>query len=93
MPERELEEAYCDALNRLALAAASDEVGDYLEFGVYVGTSMLCMHRRARPSGSSRSDCMASILSTVCRRSPRPRQRESGSPVGIAPNTASSVST
>jgi O-methyltransferase len=51
VPERELEEAYRDALNRLALAAAPDDVGDYLEFGVYVGTSLLCMHRASRAVG------------------------------------------
>jgi O-methyltransferase len=51
VPERELEEAYRDALNRLALAAVRDEVGDYLEFGVYVGTSLLCMHRASRAVG------------------------------------------
>jgi O-methyltransferase len=51
VPERELEQAYQDALNRLAVAAAPDEVGDYLEFGVYVGTSLLCMHRASRAVG------------------------------------------
>ena len=51
VPERELEEQYRDALNRLALAAGPDEVGVYLEFGVYVGTSLLCMHRASRAVG------------------------------------------
>ncbi len=51
VPERELEEAYRDALNRLALAAGRDDVGEYLEFGVYVGTSLLCMHRASRAVG------------------------------------------
>ena len=51
VPERELEAAYRDALDRLALAAGRDEVGDYLEFGVYVGTSLLCMHRASRAVG------------------------------------------
>jgi O-methyltransferase len=51
VPERELEEGYRDALNRLALAAGPDEVGDYLEFGVYVGTSLLCMQRASRAVG------------------------------------------
>jgi O-methyltransferase len=51
VPERELEERYRDALNRLALAAGRDGVGDYLEFGVYVGTSLLCMHRASRAVG------------------------------------------
>ena len=51
MPERELEDRYRDALNRLALATGPDEVGDYLEFGVYVGTSLLCMHRASRAVG------------------------------------------
>jgi O-methyltransferase len=51
VPQRELEERYRDALDRLALAAGPDEVGDYLEFGVYVGTSLLCMHRASRAFG------------------------------------------
>jgi O-methyltransferase len=51
VPERELEEQYRDVLNRLALAAGRDEVGDYLEFGVYVGSSLLCMHRASRGVG------------------------------------------
>src|SRR5262245_14558602 len=38
VPKGELEERYRGALNRLALAAGPEEVGDYLEFGVYVGT-------------------------------------------------------
>jgi hypothetical protein len=33
------------------LAAGRDEVGEYLEFGVYVGTSLLCMHRASRAVG------------------------------------------
>lgn len=51
VPERELEQAYRDALHRLALAAGPDGLGDYLEFGVYVGTSLLCMHRASRALG------------------------------------------
>jgi hypothetical protein len=51
VPERELEERYRDALNRLALSAGPDDVGDYLEFGVYVGTSLLCMHRASEAGG------------------------------------------
>jgi O-methyltransferase len=51
VPERELEERYRDALNRLAQAAVSDEVGNYLEFGVYVGTSLLCMDRASKALG------------------------------------------
>jgi O-methyltransferase len=51
VPERELEERYRDALNRLAQAAKPDDVGDYLEFGVYVGTSLLCMHRASKAVG------------------------------------------
>jgi O-methyltransferase len=51
VPEHELEGAYRDALHRLAPAAGRDELGDYLEFGVYVGTSLLCMHRASRAVG------------------------------------------
>ena len=51
VPPRELEERYRDAINRLALGAGPDGIGDYLEFGVYVGTSLLCMHRASRAVG------------------------------------------
>jgi O-methyltransferase len=51
VPERELEERYRDALNRLAQAAGPDDVGSYLEFGVFVGTSLLCMHRASKALG------------------------------------------
>lgn len=51
VPERELESTYRDALNLLARKAGPDGVGDYLEFGVYVGTSILCMHRASKAVG------------------------------------------
>jgi len=51
VPEHELEQAYRDALHRLAGAAGPDDVGDYLEFGVYVGTSLLCMHKASTAVG------------------------------------------
>lgn len=47
---QKLEAAYRDALMLLA-AASSSIVGDYLEFGVYVGTSLLCMHRASNELG------------------------------------------
>ena len=53
VPERELERTYRDALMLLASEARADGVGDYLEFGVYVGTSLLCMHRASRAIGLS----------------------------------------
>jgi O-methyltransferase len=48
---RELEDAYRTELTYLAQEAGLDGVGDYLEFGVYVGTSLLCMHRASRAAG------------------------------------------
>lgn len=51
VPERELERTYQDALMLLASETGSDGVGDYLEFGVYVGTSLLCMHRASKAVG------------------------------------------
>jgi O-methyltransferase len=51
VPERELEATYRDALELLASRAGSDDVGEYLEFGVYVGTSLLCMHRASNAVG------------------------------------------
>jgi O-methyltransferase len=51
VPKEKLEEAYREALNHLASAPGSNDVGDYLEFGVYVGTSLLCMNRASRAVG------------------------------------------
>ena len=51
VPERELESTYRGALAFLASEASSDGIGDYLEFGVYVGSSLLCMHRASKAVG------------------------------------------
>jgi O-methyltransferase len=50
VPAAELEAAYRDAL-ALLRRDGSDDVGAYLEFGVYVGTSLLCMHRASIAAG------------------------------------------
>ncbi len=44
-PEERLQRHYEKALERLAESAGPAAVGDYLEFGVYQGNSMICMHR------------------------------------------------
>ncbi|HYG72962.1 MAG TPA: TylF/MycF/NovP-related O-methyltransferase [Actinomycetota bacterium] len=53
VPEAELEATYRDAL-ALVTPDDADEVGAYLEFGVYVGTSLLCMHRASVAAGFPR---------------------------------------
>jgi O-methyltransferase len=53
VPVPELENAYRNALRLLSDGADGDDVGDYLEFGVYVGTSLLCMDRASRAVGFS----------------------------------------
>jgi hypothetical protein len=53
VPVAKLEETYRNALRVLSEGADSDDVGDYLEFGVYVGTSLLCMHRASGAMGLS----------------------------------------
>jgi O-methyltransferase len=45
VPEAELEQCYVDALQLLSERVGRDDVGDYLEFGVYTGTSLACMYR------------------------------------------------
>ena len=45
VPEAELEARFREVLRELKRANAGNGIGDYLEFGVYVGTSMACMHR------------------------------------------------
>jgi O-methyltransferase len=44
VPERELKRVFDDAWTLLAERRQGSEPGDYLEFGVYAGTSMACMH-------------------------------------------------
>jgi O-methyltransferase len=45
VPEQELEAKYRDALHFLLDHGGSDDLGDYLEFGVFHGASLTCMHR------------------------------------------------
>ena len=51
VPKDELEAKYREALRLLTEANGGPEIGDYLEFGVYVGTSMACMHRALAREG------------------------------------------
>ncbi len=51
VPPAELEARYRDALGGLIERHGEDAVGDYLEFGVYVGTSLGCMDRALRAHG------------------------------------------
>ncbi len=51
VPARALERSYREALRLLATGSTREDVGDYLEFGVYVGTSLMCMHRASRAVG------------------------------------------
>jgi hypothetical protein len=44
-PPKELEEHYSDMLKLLINRRGAANVGDYLEFGVFNGTSMICMYR------------------------------------------------
>ena len=45
VPEKELTEKYHAVLLNLLEKYGTDALGDYLEFGVYNGTSLACMHR------------------------------------------------
>jgi predicted O-methyltransferase YrrM len=49
-----LERMFRNELRLLASEAGPAGVGDYLEFGVYVGTSLLCMHRASKAAGLGR---------------------------------------
>jgi O-methyltransferase len=51
VPAERLERTYRDALALLSRRVGTDELGDYLEFGVFVGTSMLAMQRASAESG------------------------------------------
>jgi predicted O-methyltransferase YrrM len=45
LPEEKLSDKYREVLLLLADRQGTSGLGDYLEFGVYNGTSMICMHR------------------------------------------------
>ncbi len=51
VPEAELEAHYRRALALLADRVGREAIADYVEFGVYVGTSMICMHRALVAAG------------------------------------------
>lgn len=51
VPRTRLTAVYIDALQRLKAAAGRQPLGDYLEFGVYQGTAMLCMAEAMRALG------------------------------------------
>jgi predicted O-methyltransferase YrrM len=51
VPVEGLEAKYRDVLNMLIKISGSRSLGDYLEFGVYQGTSMLCMHKALEAVG------------------------------------------
>ena len=51
VPEKELESKYLKALALLTQKTPTHEVGDYLEFGVFNGTSLTCMHRALKKVG------------------------------------------
>jgi predicted O-methyltransferase YrrM len=54
VPERELRQAYTNALHTLlGRNGTPDSLGEYLEFGVYTGTSLACMHDASRAIGLS----------------------------------------
>jgi O-methyltransferase len=44
VPEQELKRVFRDAWALLEQRGDGSDLGDYLEFGVYIGTSMACMH-------------------------------------------------
>ena len=46
-----LERSYRGALELLVSSEGSDGIGDYVEFGVYAGSSMVCMHRALESLG------------------------------------------
>lgn len=51
VPPDSLTEFYGKALRRIIDRRGADAVGDYLEFGVFNGTSMICMYRALEAAG------------------------------------------
>ena len=82
--ERQLEDTYRDVLRLLVAGEGSDSVGEYLEFGVYVGTSLLCMHRAANSLGLGSLRLIGFDSFRVSLRLLPPRTRGSGSRGGFA---------
>lgn len=52
VPEAALEQKYLEALHLLIEIHGIERLGDYLEFGVYNGTSLACMHRTLEQIGA-----------------------------------------
>lgn len=53
-PTERLEARFVEALKRLEDDVGVDDLGDYLEFGVYQGSSLACMHRAVTGLGLDR---------------------------------------
>lgn len=51
VPERKLQEAFEQAIRILSESIGLDKIGSYLEFGVFVGTSMATMHAALKRFG------------------------------------------
>lgn len=51
VPEQSLTDKFREGLTRLAAEQGAGTIGDYLEFGVYDGTSLSCMHRVLQEMG------------------------------------------
>jgi hypothetical protein len=51
VPEAALQDHYTRALKLLVERVGPRAIADYVEFGVYVGTSMTCMHRALESAG------------------------------------------
>jgi hypothetical protein len=45
VPEKELTEVYRQSVRWLLARDAPEAIGDYLEFGVFYGSSLTCMQR------------------------------------------------
>lgn len=54
VPPEELRDIQRLALERLTAKVEASELGDYLEFGVYQGTSLMCMHQTLNEMGLER---------------------------------------
>ena len=52
VPERSLEQKYVEALRLLAQSEPAGALGDYLEFGVYIGSSLACAFRAFNEVGA-----------------------------------------
>lgn len=85
LPAEELERTYRECLALLERRLGRDELGDYLEFGVFYGTSLLRMQRASADAGLARIRLVGFDSFEGFPRAPTSKAKGSGAPVSSTP--------